>query len=485
MPVTGPAQPVPVRSTVTAELVLQRATYGGTTALRAEIASLGIAAWLGRQLSPAGIPDPGGDAVLAGFPSLSMSPLELHRRFTADPKSDLRPETDLQGAHLGRAMFSSRQLFEQMVAFWSDHFTVPVHADDGRLFRAHYDAGVIRPLALARFEDLLVAVTYSGSMMQYLNLNGSNGRNPNENFARELMELHTVGINGGYSEADIKQAAKLLTGWRINRETMQVEFVPGNHYVGPVTVMAFSHSNAAPDGGPAAARELLAYLAHHRNTAMFLATKLARHFVADAPPASLVSTLADTYLANDTQITPVLRTLFSSSEFGASAGAKLRRPMEHVAAVGRAVGLTPTSDPAGLVNLARALSSAGHAPFEWTTPDGYPDVAEAWQSAGQALRQFSLAVDLIRGRRKDAFGYLQPEDLLSDTATATTPTAVAAQLCLRFFGRAPSAGEAKAVVTVLSGPGAPATYVAGSPQQREACAVAALLLVHSPSFLSR
>ena len=126
--------------------------------------------------------------------------MELKRRYDSGNTKGINVQSDLQGAHLGRAVHSSRQLQEVMAAFWSDHFTVPAGAQDGRNFRSHYDAAVIRPRVLGRFEDLLVAVTYSGSMMQYLDLNGSTGKNPNENFARELLELHTVGIDGGYTE---------------------------------------------------------------------------------------------------------------------------------------------------------------------------------------------------------------------------------------------------------------------------------------------
>lgn len=483
LPQGGSTAPVSVPVSA-AELVLQRATYGAGPKLRAQIAAQGIGAWLGRQLAPANVADPDGDAVLARFPSLKMSPLQLKRRYDAGDTAGFNPQSDLQGAHLGLAVHSSRQLYEVMVGFWSDHFTVPVGADDGRHFRTQYDAKVIRPNALGRFEDLLVAVTYSGSMMQYLDLNGSTGKNPNENFARELLELHTVGVDGGYTEADIKEAAKLLTGWRIERDTMQIEFRPQAHYVGAVTVMGFTHANASADQGPQAARELLAHLAHHRSTATFLAAKLARHFVADSPPPDLIARLADVYLTNDTQIAAVLRALFASPEFAASAGQKLRRPMEHLAGVARALELPPGNDATTLVALARALGSAGHAPFDWPTPDGYPDVAAGWQSAGQALRQFGLSVDLVQGRRKGAFAYPKPEDALSDKASATTPAAITAQLCQRLFGRKPTAAESTAVTSILSGPGAAGTYAAGSTQQSRACAVALVLLFHSPSFLT-
>jgi len=250
-------------------------------------------------------------------------------------------------------------------------------------------------------------------------------------------------------------------------------------------VMGFSHPNSSDLGGPAAARELYTYLAHHPSTATFLATKLARHFVADTPPATLVAKLAKVYLANDTRIGPVLRALFSSAEFGASAGMKLRRPMDHLVATARAVGLRPGTDPKALLALTYSLDRPGHMPFRWPTPDGYPDTAAAWQSAGQALSQFTTSNALLRGHGPQGFGYTKPGELLTDPAAATTAGAITAQLAMRFFGRAPSAGETRSVLTILSGASYPRTFAAGSGAQNEAVAVAAVLLFHSPAFLTR
>ena len=265
---------------------------------------------------------------------------------------------DLKAAHLGRAMWSRRQLFEVMVDFWANHLNVPAQLDDSAT-RADYDRAVIRTYALGRFEDLLVASANHPAMLSYLDLANSTGTNPNENFARELMELHTLGVDGGYTEDDVKQAAKLLTGLRMDYTTKTVAFVPSRHFVGAIKVMTFTHPNNVAAEGATAAREFYEYLAFHPSTATFLATKLARRFVGDTPPAALVTRLADVYLKNDTQIVPVLRELFGSAEFAASAGQKLRRPMEHLAAVARALDVRQGTDPKLLRDFVYQLSASG------------------------------------------------------------------------------------------------------------------------------
>lgn len=471
-----PAVTMPISA---AELVLRRATFGPTPELRAEVASMGVGAWLGRQMAPEKIADPGGDAVLKRFPVLAKAndPGQLSALHG-------RPSTlfaELQGATLAMAAHTSRQFREVMFSFWSDHFNVPVGLTASRYYRPLYDQEILRPKAFGRFEDLLIAVTYSTAMMDYLNLSGSSKQAPNENFARELLELHTVGV-GQYTEDDVKQAALLLTGWKSAKGGY---YRGSTHYVGPIKVMGFQHDNRSEDGGVQVGKQLLSYLAHHKSTAQLLATKLARRFVSDQPPASLVTKLADVYLANDTKMVPVLTALFSSEEFAASGEAKLRRPMEHTVAVARALGAKPGSDRGAMIDLAQALGRAGNAPLSWAAPDGYPDVASAWQSAAQGLVQFDLAYDLIMGKHQGAFEDVDPGNLLRDKKAATTPAAIADQLCTRLFGRSATANEKTAVNTLLAAQSGKATYSAGSPDQTKACIKAFVLLVHSPSFLTR
>ena len=481
----GAAAGVPLAVGVTVDHLLARTTYGATPALRAEVAKAGASLWLAGQLSPATVPDPEGDAVLTGFPLLSMTPAEiqgLRRRRSGG--GDVDPARDLQAAHVGRAMASRRQLLEVMVGFWSDHFTVPVTADRADLTRADYDARVIRRNALGRFEDLLVAVADHPAMMLYLNLAGSTRRDPNENFARELLELHTVGIDGGYGEADVKQAARLLTGMQVT-DDVAVRYEPRDHYVGAVKVMTFRSSNASRARGRDVARVLYRYLAHHPSTARHLAVKLARRFVADDPPTALVDRLARVYLTADTRIVPVLTALFSSPEFAESTGKKRRRPMEFVVAATRATGVRPGADPDGLRDLVRSLDDVGHAPFAWTTPNGYPDVASAWQSAGQALGQWRILARLLTGRDEHGIGVADPAKLLADPAHALTADAITNQLARRYLGRPPTAPELAAVRLALPARAFPRTFRARTATQRRAVVNASYVLLHSTTFLTR
>ena len=471
-------------ATTATELVLNRATYGATPQLRAEIQQMGASAWLDKQLAADTIADPEGNAVAAQYPTLTRTMASLQAEFDAGNTNKLSPTQDLQAAHIGRAIWSRRQLFEVMVDFWSNHLNVPIQGDDAAATRADYDRTVIREFALGRFEDLLVASANHPAMLAYLDLANSTGSNPNENYARELMELHTLGVDGGYTENDIKQAAKLLTGMRMDHKTKTVAFDPARHYVGPVTVMGFSHPNDVAAQGPVAVREFYDYVAFHPSTANFLATKLARRFVSDDPPAALVARLAGVYLANDTQIVPVLRALFSSAEFAVSSGQKVRRPMEQMVATARSIGMQPSTDAKTLRDTIWMLSASGHMPFACPTPDGYPDTAADWQGAGQALAEYSVARNLLNGYYPKGFGYQPASSLLTDPAKATTPAAVGEQVCARLFGRAPTANEAAAVATVLSGPQLSKTYTPGSSQDN-ATKSAALLLMHAYAFLTR
>jgi uncharacterized protein (DUF1800 family) len=474
-----------IAQAITVEYALSRLAFGANPTARAEVNKVSVRAWMTQQLNPASIPDPDGDAVVALYPWLNRPMKDVVAEYQRNPNSTVNPAYDAIAATLGRAIWSKRQLFERMVGFWSDHFTVPITIDIGRETRADYDRTVIRAHALGRFEDLLVAVANHPSMLYYLNLSGSTGTNPNENFARELLELHTVGVDGGYTENDIKQAAKLLTGLVVNAD-MSVSYLPDQHYVGAVKVMSFSSANTDKAKGPDAARALYKYLAHHPSTARHIGLKLARHFVSDNPPDSLVRTLAKVYLNSDTAIAPVLHALFSHSSFAHNPEMKLRRPMEQMAAVARAIQLRPGTDPQSLLQLLWELGRSGHIPFNWHTPDGYPDVADAWQASGMALAEFDVATNLLHGWWPQGFGYPKVIAMLSDPAKATTIPTITAQLTQRLFGRAPLTPESTAVHTLLTGgPNAPTSFPNGSWAQEWAVGNATLLLFLSPSFLTR
>ena len=363
--------------------LLRRATYGPTPAAIAEIRALGAAAWLERQLKPATIADPVADALAARLPLSGQTIAGVRSRI---PMYGWAAMYELGHATLGRAIWSERQLFEVMVEFWANHLNVTNPSGDVWDSRPDYDRTVIRRHALGRFADMLKASAKHPAMLTYLDNRFSTRAAPNENYGRELLELHTVGI--GYTEADVKDAARLLTGMTVRWDTGGYRYDAGRHAVGAVQVRGWRHANRTTTGGEAAAMAMLDHLALHPATAKRIATKLCVRFVADQPPAALVTRLAKVYLDNRTAIVPVLRALFTSPEFAAAVGAKTRTPYEDLVATVRTLGFAP--EPSGVKAL-QALywmaDETGQAPMAWAPPNGYPDVATAWASpSGQVLR---------------------------------------------------------------------------------------------------
>ena len=294
-----------------------------------------------------------------------------------------------------------------------------------------------------------------------------------------------MGVDGGYTEDDVKQAAKLLSGMQVEWATKAVAFNPKRHYVGAIKVMSFSHPNDSAEQGATAAREFYEYLAFHPSTAKHLATKLARRFVSDEPSAALISNLASVYLNNDTQIVPVLKALFASEEFLKSSGLKLRRPMEHLAAVTRVAGVKHGNSQQALFDFVWALNGSGHLPLSQVTPDGYPDTAADWQAAGKALTQYSMSRALVNGYWPEKLTYPGVLTLIDSSETAVTPEVLSDQVCTRVFGRTATALEKSAITTLLSGPNAKSPLKVGSTQQTAAISAVTVLLMQSPAFLTR
>jgi uncharacterized protein (DUF1800 family) len=376
--------------------LLRRTTYGLTPALVAEATKMGRTAWLESQLAPARIRDREGDAVVARFPNLSLTALQFRRKVDAKQANSWDAMFDLGKAALGRAAWSRRQLLEVMVDLWSNHFNVTCPSDDVWDTRHGYDA-TVRAHALGRFADLLSAAVTHPAMLRYLNADTSTKRAPNENLGRELLELHTVGVDAGYTERDVLDSARILTGLTIDWTTITTTYRSRDHWTGPVRVLDFSAANGLADGRPV----LTAYLDHlarHPATARRVARTLAVRFVSDDPPQALVDRLAAVYLKNDTAIVPVLRALLTSPEFFAAPDAKVRRPMEAAVATVRALGLGPARKGVPeLEGLYWALDGQGHLPYAWPQPDGYPDRADAWASSAGVLARWNITLGITAG----------------------------------------------------------------------------------------
>lgn len=361
--------------------LLRRATYGVTPDLLAEARTLGAKKWLDQQLNPATISDPVQADVAALFPHLTRSIATARKPM--DYAWDLM--YDVSAATLMRATWSKRQLFEVMVEFWSNHLNITCPASPGWDCRHRYDIDVIRKYAFGRFEDMLLAAIEHPAMLSYLNNTWSSKSSPNENLGRELLELHTVGVGAGYGETGVRQSALILTGLSRDEKTGNFRYRPEMHYTGSVHVLGFRHTNRSATRGQDVVTAYLRYLAHHPATAKRIATKLATRFVSDNPPASLVATLASTYLKNKTAIVPVLRALFASKEFAAAIGVKTKTPYEDHVSTLRTLGSAkpPTRDVA--MQLLWQSGSFGQQPLFWGPPNGYPDVAAAWANPNTTL----------------------------------------------------------------------------------------------------
>jgi uncharacterized protein (DUF1800 family) len=302
--------------------LLRRATWGPTPSMAKRIHAMGPSAWLEQQLAPRTIDDTACSTMIATrFPILSTS---VRDAFTnLDGTWDLMQQLGV--AAIARATWSRRQLFEVMVDFWSNHLNVTNPSDNVWWSRHDYDRTVIRRHALGKFSTMLTASATHPAMMMFLNNAESTGDNPNENYGRELLELHTVGADAGYTETEMHTSALVLSGFGISWETGEFAYHPGDHYTGHVSVMGWSAANTSAANGRAVGLSYLNYLAHHPATAQRIATKLCQRFVSDTPPASLVRRVAAAYLANDTAIVPTLRTLFGSAAFPLSKGHAARR----------------------------------------------------------------------------------------------------------------------------------------------------------------
>lgn len=409
--------------------VLRRATFGLTPTLVADIQEQGIESWLDRQLNPSSIGDGLVDDLLKRFSALNWTAKQIYETAPEDG-GDYAADLNMVEATIVRNVWSNRQLLEKVVEFWTNHFSVPVpNNDDSWGRKTVEDREVIRRLAFGNLTDLLIADAKSPAMLRYLNNEGSRGEDTNENYGRELLELHTVGLDAGYTEDDVKNAAKTLTGFTINYDTATFQFRPDWHYVGPVKVLDWASLNDSPEGGLEVGESLLSYLASHPSTLRHIATKLARHFVSDVPSESLVDKLTRAFVANDNQIAPVIRTLFLSEEFQASIGQKVRRPLESLTAAMRVLDFQPESkllDNTEDRSLYYTAERLGQKPMGWQPPNGYPDVMGYWLSSARFSATWNGNHDLVYGGFE---GHVTtPQEVFDQLLDVTTPTTAGAVL---------------------------------------------------------
>ncbi len=394
---TAPATGRAYTTNTAAWHLARRATSGATPALAASIQRTGLTKWLDYQLNPSKISDATYDKVAARFgPPQNTAIWSIKDAIDSGRIKGWEHKFGVQCEHVARMIWSRRQLQALMTDFWANHLNVAVLSDDVDASRGHYQY-VLRSRALGRYSDLLLAASQHPAMLTYLDNRSSRASHPNENQGRELLELHTLGV-GNYTETDVLNSTRVLTGLSVDNESGEFEFKPWYHWVGPVKVMGWKHTNSSRTGGLTVARSMLTYLAKHPATARRICTKLAQYFVADTPPPALVSRMVTTYLANGTAIAPTLRVMFLSPEFRASYGAVTRRPLESVLATVRSLGLVwDASGYEGVKALVWSIGDAGQSPMNWPTPDGYPQAAAAWGSTSATLQRWNFTRSLVSG----------------------------------------------------------------------------------------
>ena len=439
--------PLPVPTTEQAVLhALNRLTFGPRPGDVERVRSIGLQAWIDQQLAPSRIDDRELVARLARLETLGLDSRTIQQEYSGpamverrrrqlagnrepgagnpemssggarspepgarQPNEVLRKDrqviADIEEAKLLRAVYSERQLEEVLVDFWFNHFNVFAGKGATRNYLNEYERDAVRPHVLGNFRELLGATAKNPAMLFYLDnwLNvaesspggASPRRGINENYARELMELHTLGVDGGYTQKDVTEVARAFTGWTIDnpRQGGAFRFEPRIHDDAEKTILG---RRIEADGGIADGEQVLDLLASHPSTARFISTKLARRFIADTPPAALVDRLAARFRATGGDLRAVMTTLLTSPEFLSldAYRAKVKTPFEYVVSAVRATG----AEVLNVRPLARSLEELGMPLYQCQPPTGYKDVADAWTSTGALVGRINFALALTSGR---------------------------------------------------------------------------------------
>ncbi|MEX1186402.1 MAG: DUF1800 domain-containing protein [Gemmatimonadaceae bacterium] len=418
---------------------LNRLAFGPGPGDVQKVRAMGLDQWIERQLDPSRIPDDAADRALARYATFGQTENYLvqqyaaaqreRRQVRADSGAALSREdsiafrqrgeqlravvTDLQSAKVARAVASERQLQEVMTDFWFNHFNVFIRKGGPQPFYMRaYEQG-IRERAFGNFRDLLGFVAKSPAMLFYLDNARSmadSGRPTlarirpraqrmrqglNENYGRELLELHTLGVDGGYTQQDVIEVARALTGWTIRppQEGGGFIFRPVMHDAAPKTVLG----HTLPGGrGIEDGEDVLDIVARHPSTARYIATKLARRFVSDTPSTALIDRAAATFTRTDGDIREVLRTIIQSPEFFAASAyrSKVKSPFEVVVSAARALGAEPDPTP----RTAGAVALLGQPLFAHQAPNGYPETGAAWINTGSILNRINFGLAAAAGR---------------------------------------------------------------------------------------
>ena len=371
--------------------VLNRLTWGPRPGDRERIITSGIDAWLEQQLDFESIDDARCNWKTASIESVHEPIGEMY---------EYHPEQlllDMTRYKLLRATYSKRQLFEVMVDFWTDHFNIVSEKDDCRWLKAADDRDVIRRHALRNFRDLVHASAISPAMLIYLDGHDNKvvdpGDKPNENYARELLELHTLGVHGGYTQDDVMEVARCLSGWTyqhnpIGFKPAHVAFDPKRHDDGSKVVLGHA---IQPGGGEHDLDAVLAIVCLHASTARHIAAKLHRRFISQTLNEDAIGQIARVFVESQCDIAATLRAMVHTDAFQESRGALFKRPLRYVVSALRVTNATSKCPP----SVVEYLQRMGHGPFAYPTPDGYPIEPQPWM--GTLLWRWNFAADLARG----------------------------------------------------------------------------------------
>ncbi len=412
--------------------LIRRITFGLTPSLYKEVGALGIQGFIDQQLDPASIDDSKFKQRIAGL--------------TTNTRADLRSWT------LMHMIYSRRQLLEVMTWFWDNHFNTDINSLSGskainksqeKFERRENEA--FRGNALGNFRQLLEISSKSPAMLLYLNNAQNRKRDSNENYARELLELHTLGVNGGYTHLDVEAGAEIFTGWQLRNLSFFFN--------------AAQHNNTAqrylgvsiPSGGLAQGEQVLDILAAHASTARFICTKLVAFFVNDIPPKSLVDQCAVKFKAtvNDpNQITQVLRIILTSSEFNAPANklAKVKSPLEFATSLVRVLEGESTGQ-----RLQIHIANMGLGLYENPWPTGWSDKGVDWMSSGLLLERIKAVESILRVNKTESLR----TDLLAYFSAngATTADAIVDFLLTHLLGEYPALARQQAIAFLIGSNG--------------------------------
>lgn len=480
---------------------LNHLSYGATATTLAEFNALGstdkqrLANYVDWQLDWDNISDSAVESRLtaAGYTTLGKSLTQLWAdHVVADPEHDvrIRPATEVQRAAYVRAVYSRRQLREVLVNFWHDHFNVLANDFSAGPVYAHYSRDVIRANAKGNFRTMLEAVAKSTAMLYYLD-NISNSRSgPNENFARELLELHTFGAENylgfmdpfqvppcpedpgypiGYTDIDVYETSAAFTGWSAKNAHWQFptendgSFVYRQswHDAGPkflLGMLIYPEQPAMKDG-----RDVLDRLASHPRVAKFICKKLIRRFISDTPKQALIDSAAAVFRANwqrADQIELTLRHILNSDDFINSWGKKKRRPFEATVAAMRVLGHDWTLRPghARSDEFMWRVGFTGHTPYNWAAPNGYPDTGLAWSGSNSYAMTWKLLNWLTE--TSDADVPLSPILATTRSGVASwTANNLVTFWCQRILGYQPEAARKQTLVGFMAQNGDPNSYV--------------------------